>query len=96
MKVLSLGAVTASVFWIAFSGNIIAYAQPAAKPAPAPATDLPAQPTPRLSDGKVDLGGKGVWVPIWVLDWADKKYVEQNIHVPFTLTGWRAALYRHS
>ena len=36
------------------------------------------QPTPRLPDGKVDLGGKGVWAPIWVLDWADKKYVERR------------------
>lgn len=23
--------------------------------------------------------GKGAWASIWVLDWADKKYVEQNI-----------------
>jgi hypothetical protein len=55
---------------------------------PAPATDkAAAQPTPRLPDGKVDLGGKGVWAPIWVLDWADKKYVEENIDVPFTPAG---------
>ena len=45
------------------------------------------QPTPRLPDGKVDLGGKGVWAPIWVLDWADKKYVEEKIDVPFTPAG---------
>ena len=32
-----------------------------------------AQPTPRLADGKVDFGGKGVWAPIWVLDWANPK-----------------------
>jgi hypothetical protein len=37
----------------------------AAKPAPAPASDqASAQSTPRLADGKVDLGGKGVWAPI--------------------------------
>src|SRR5579862_792146 len=47
----------------------------------------PSAPTPRLSDGKVDLGGKGVWAPIWVLDWADKKYVEEKIDVPFTPAG---------
>ena len=41
-------------------------------------------PTPRLADGKVDFGGKGVWAPIWVLDWADKKYVEKAVDVPFT------------
>ena len=55
---------------------------------PAPASDQTAvQPAPRLADGKVDLGGKGVWAPIWVLDWADKKYVEENIDVPFTPAG---------
>lgn len=55
---------------------------------PAPASDQPAvQPAPRLADGKVDLGGKGVWAPIWVLDWADKKYVEEKIDVPFTPAG---------
>jgi hypothetical protein len=53
---------------------------------PAPASDKTA-PTPRLPDGKVDLGGKGVWAPIWVLDWADKKYVEEKIEVPFTPAG---------
>jgi hypothetical protein len=59
----------------------------------APASDKTAtQPTPRLSDGKVDLGGKGVWAPIWVLDWADKKYVEENIDVPMTPAG--ADLYK--
>ncbi len=58
---------------------------------PAPATDQASgQPTPRLPDGKVDLGGKGVWAPIWVLDWADKKYVEEKIDVPFTPAGFRA------
>jgi hypothetical protein len=46
-----------------------------------------APPTPRLADGKTDFGGKGVWAPIWVLDWADKKYVEKAIDVPFTATG---------
>ena len=55
---------------------------------PAPASDKAAvQPTPRLADGKVDLGGKGVWAPILVLDWADKKYVEEKIDVPFTPAG---------
>lgn len=44
-------------------------------------------PTPRLADGKVDFGGKGVWAPIWVLDWADKKYVEKAVDVPFTSWG---------
>jgi hypothetical protein len=55
---------------------------------PAPASDQAAvQPTPRLADGKVDFGGKGVWAPILVEDWSDKKYVEQNIDVPFTANG---------
>ena len=42
---------------------------------------------PRLPDGKVDLGGKGVWAPIWVLDWSDPKYVEKAVEVPFTSWG---------
>jgi hypothetical protein len=46
-----------------------------------------AKPSPRLPDGKVDLGGKGVWAPIWVLDWADSKYVDKAIDVPFTPQG---------
>jgi len=46
-----------------------------------------AKPSPRLPDGKVDLGGKGVWAPIWVLDWADSKYVDKAIDVPFTPEG---------
>jgi hypothetical protein len=46
-----------------------------------------AKPAPRLPDGKVDLGGKGVWAPIWVLDWADNKYVDKAIDVPFTSQG---------
>ena len=45
------------------------------------------KPAPRLADGKVDFGGKGVWAPIWVLDWADKKYVDHAVDVPFTPWG---------
>jgi len=55
------------------------------KPLPEPADK--AKPAPHLTDGKVDLGGKGVWAPIWVLDWADTKYVEKNVDVPFTPAG---------
>jgi hypothetical protein len=51
---------------------------------PAPESKDKAQPAPHLPDGKVDLGGKGVWAPIWVLDWADAKYVDKAIDVPFT------------
>src|SRR6202790_5464835 len=63
-----------------------AHAQPAAKPAGAAAAK-DAQPTPRLPDGKVDFGGKGVWAPIWVLDWAKKKWVNQAVDVPFKPEG---------
>lgn len=89
MKAPLLGVLAVSLFWIVLPGNTPANAQSlVAKPAPAPAaTDQPAQPAPRLPDGKVDLGGKGVWAPIWVLDWASKKYVEENIDVPFTPAG---------
>ncbi len=50
----------------------------------APSAPTPQLPMAKLPDGKVDLGGKGVWAPIWVLDWADKKYVEEKIDVPLT------------
>jgi hypothetical protein len=62
-----------------------ANAQPAAKPAGAAANEV--KPTPRLPDGKVDFGGKGVWAPIWVLDWANKKWVNQAVDVPFKPAG---------
>ena len=52
-----------------------------------PASREPAKPTPRLADGKVDFGGKGVWAAIWVLDWADKRWVDKAVDVPFTPWG---------
>jgi hypothetical protein len=52
-----------------------------------PASREPAKPTPRLADGKVDFGGKGVWAAIWVLDWADKRWVDRAVDVPFTPWG---------
>src|ERR1700734_1629583 len=55
----------------------------AAQPANAGKAAPVAGPAPRLADGKVDFGGKGVWAPIWVLDWADKKYVVNAVDVPF-------------
>jgi hypothetical protein len=69
----------------------IVYAQPAEKPARGEATAA-VQHTPHLADGKVDLGGKGVWAPIWVHDWADKKWVDKSQDVPFTPAG--LALYK--
>src|SRR5437773_1220257 len=58
---------------------------PGRKPAPEAAEK--AKPAPRLPDGKVDFGGKGVWAPIWVLDWADAKWAEKSQQVPFTPAG---------
>jgi hypothetical protein len=52
-----------------------------------PASREPAKPTPRLANGKVDFGGKGVWAAIWVLDWADKRWVDKAVNVPFTPWG---------
>jgi len=52
-----------------------------------PASREPAKPTPRLADGKVDFGGKGVWAAFWVLDWADKRWVDKAVDVPFTPWG---------
>jgi hypothetical protein len=65
----------------------LAFAALAAAQREGSAPSAPAQPTPRLANGKVDFGGKGVWAPIWVLDWADKKYVEHPVDVPFTELG---------
>jgi len=48
-----------------------------------PDSKEPSKPTPRLPDGKVDFGGKGVWAPIWVLDWANPKWVDKAVEVPF-------------
>ncbi len=60
------------------------------------AQESSAKPTPRLADGKVDFGGKGVWAPIWVQDWADTKYVEKAIDVPFTQWGLKTFQERRS
>ena len=57
-------------------------AAPAAKPARAPKS--PSGPAPRLADGKIDFGNEGgIWSPIWVQDWADTKWVEKKVDVPF-------------
>jgi hypothetical protein len=56
----------------------------------------PAKPTPRLADGKIDFGGKGVWAPIWVQDWADTKYVDKAVNVPFTAWGLQMFQERRS
>ena len=67
-----------------------AFAQEGSAPSrPHPMPDPPdkAKPAPHLSDGRVDLGGKGVWGPIWVLDWADSKYVAKDVDVPVTPEG---------
>ena len=56
-----------------------------------PASHEPAKPTPRLADGKVDFSGKGVWAAIWVLDWADKRWVDRDVDVPFTPWVWRSS-----
>jgi len=77
--------VTIAAAWVATCLAVAsAYGQGSAASKTAAA---PAKPAPRLADGKVDLGGKGVWAPIWVLDWADDKYVEHKVDVPFTAKG---------
>ncbi len=57
--------------------EVLAPEAPRSKPGVEPKDK--AKPAPRLADGKVDLGGKGVWAPIWVLDWSDTKYVLREI-----------------
>ena len=67
--------------------SLPAHGQPPPMKKGARDSNQPPLPTPRLPDGKVDFGGKGAWAPIWVLDWADKKWVNQAIDVPFTPAG---------
>ena len=77
--------VTIAAAWVATClAGAPAYGQGSAASKTAAA---PAKPAPRLAGGKVDFGGKGVWAPIWVLDWADDKYVEHKVDVPFTAKG---------
>jgi len=80
-RIVYTAAATALLPLASFNAN----GQPVAKPAGATANEV--QPTPRLPDGKVDFGGKGVWAPIWVLDWANKKWVNQAVDVPFKPAG---------
>jgi hypothetical protein len=69
--------------------SFTAFAQEGGPARTHPMPDPPdkAKPAPHLANGKVDLDGKGVWGPIWVLDWADKKYVAKDVDVPFTPEG---------
>jgi hypothetical protein len=85
-KLMDRMALACPVFALLPVASFLAYAQPSAKPSGA-AANAEVQLAPRLPDGKVDFGGKGVWAPIWVLDWADKKWVNQAIDVPFTPEG---------
>ena len=64
--------------------------------APAFGQKPPGKPAPRLADGKTDFGGKGVWSPIWVQDWADTKYVDRAVDVPFSSWGLKTFQDRRS
>jgi hypothetical protein len=85
-KLMDRMALACPVFALLPLASFLAYAQPSVKPSGA-AANAEVQLAPRLPDGKVDFGGKGVWAPIWVLDWADKKWVNQAIDVAFTPEG---------
>ena len=50
------------------------------------------KPAPRLPDGKPDLGAtSGIWSPIWVQDWASRRFVGKDIEVPYR--PWAKALF---
>jgi hypothetical protein len=51
-----------------------------------------ATPTPRLPDGTVDLGGKGVWDLWWVKNFAD--YLVDREEIPFL--PWTQAMYDYN
>jgi hypothetical protein len=81
----SSAAVVAAILWsLAPSTASGQAARPAGK---GKAETAKAGPTPRLPNGKVDFGGNGVWAPIWVQDWADTKYVDKAVDIPFTQWG---------
>lgn len=67
--------------------SLVAWAASISICAPPATAQANVQQAPRLPDGRIDLGGKGVWAPIWVLDWSDPKYVERAVDVPFTPWG---------
>ncbi len=81
-RLLAVLAIAAAALPLSAQEAGLGLSAPASKPAPEPKAK--AKPAPRLADGKVDLGGKGVWAPIWVHDWADTQYVDKAIDVPFT------------
>src|ERR1700733_14442038 len=93
-RFLTILAIAAAALPLSAQEAGLGLSAPASKPAPEPILTLCSSPggcatrnplpTPRLADGKLDLGGKGVWAPIWVHDWADVQYVDKAVNVPFT------------
>ena len=87
---------TKTIVWVmacAATLFLFSASEPVAAQAPVAKGDAkakaPAKPTPRLADGKVDFGGKGIWYPIWVQDWADPKYVDKAIDIPMSELGMK-------
>lgn len=54
---------------------------------------VPAQPAPRLPDGKVDFGGDGIWRLPWITDFG-KQLVDEGAEVPFL--PWTKAMYDYN
>ena len=65
-------------------------AQPAARAAHAHETPAP---TPRLADGKVDLGGHGIWNQPWITDFG-KQVVGPDTKIPFL--PWTQAMFDYN
>ncbi len=87
MNILKISFVGAS----AVLGMAAVLAAGAATPA-APST--PPAPTPRLADGTVDLGGKGIWTLPWITDFGKQIVDGKAGDVPFL--PWTRAMHAYN
>jgi hypothetical protein len=53
-----------------------------------------AAPTPRLADGKVDLGGDGIWDQPWITDFGKQLVGGPDAKIPFL--PWTKAMYDYN
>src|SRR5512139_1937201 len=62
--------------------------------AAAPTRDKPSPPTPRLPDGTVDLGGRGIWQQPWITDFSKQIIDGPPGEVPYL--PWTKAMYEYN
>ena len=81
-------ALAALLAWAALP----AHAQPSGSARRADQSSAPAAPTPRRSDGSVDLGGDGIWNQPWITDFG--KQLVGSKEVPFL--PWTRAMFDYN